>query len=343
MIRVYDVMTFIDSDTVKPGSDDTLMNGDATAKKEFVLVHFSDLHIAYINHIKRLDIINKRFLGYLRWKLYRGAKHQNALLAILQKDFQDKKPDHVAITGDLTHLSLPVEFRKALRWLKSLGTPTRVTVVPGNHDAYVRTDWQQSFACWLDYMISDADYRQSGSIKSFDNLFPTLRVRGRIALIGVCTAHPSAPYLAVGSIGPSQLKKLEMILKQTADRNLFRIMLIHHPPISGIVSRRKRLMDAPSLNRLIASYGTELILHGHSHKATLNTLNTPAGLTLIGGAPSATSSNHTDKRRARYYVYKIIPSGYGWNVNIADYIFSPDDVCFTPGNEQYFYIPGRST
>ena len=334
-------MTFIGSDITKHDGKDTLNN--ASKNKEFVLVHFSDLHIACIKQIKCHDLINKRFLGYLRWRLYRGAKHQNTLLDILKKDIQKRKPNHIAITGDLTHLSLPVEFKKARQWLQLLGTPARVTVVPGNHDAYVRTDWQQSFACWLDYMISDNQYRQSVSISGFDNLFPTLRVRGRIALIGICTAHPSAPHLATGSIGNSQLEKLEPILKQTADRNLFRIMLVHHPPISGIVNRRKRLTDASSLYSLLVRYGTELILHGHSHEATFNTLNTPAGLTLVAGAPSATSSNNTGKRMARYYVYKIISSGNGWKVNISEHLYTPNDICFTLQNEQYFFISGAST
>jgi 3',5'-cyclic AMP phosphodiesterase CpdA len=172
-------------------------------------------------------------------------------------------------------------------------------------------------------------------------LFPTLRVRGQIALIGVCTAHPSALHLATGSIGAPQLKKLETILKQTAAQRLFRIISIHHPPISGIVSWRRRLTDAEALYMLLARYGTELILHGHVHKTASNTLHTQAGLTTVVGAPSVTSSSRTYERRARYYVYKITACGGGWDVQLTERIYSPVGDGFIPERVQRFYIPAR--
>jgi 3',5'-cyclic AMP phosphodiesterase CpdA len=335
-------MAFISSDATKTRSDSIRMDTVPASEKRFILAHFSDPHIVCIDQIKKRDFINKRLLGYLRWKLHRKAEHRNEILAILQKDLQQVKPDHIAITGDLTHLSLPSEFKKVRKWLRSLGTPTQVTVVPGNHDTYVRTDWHQTFARWLDYMVSDTQYQQTGLVNGFDNLFPTLRIRGQIALIGVCTARPSTPYLAIGSIGAVQLKKLETILKQTAGQRLFRVMSIHHPPISGIVSWRRRLTDAPALRRLLARYGTELLLHGHTHKTALNTLNIPAGLILVMGAPSISSLGRTYERRARYHLYKIIRSGNGWDVNIAERVYSPNDYSFISGVEQRFYVPAMA-
>ena len=335
-------MAFIPSDGTKISSDSIRMDTVPAPEKRFILAHFSDPHIVCIGQIKWRDFINKRLFGYLRWKLHRKTEHRNEILAILQKDLRRTKPDHIAITGDLTHMSLPSEFKKVRRWLQSLGTPTQVTVVPGNHDAYVRTDWHKTFACWLDYMVSDTQYQQTSPANGFNDLFPTLRVRGQIALIGVCTARPNIPYLAIGSIGAFQLKKLETILKQTAGQGLFRIMSIHHPPISGIVSWRRRLTDAPALRRLLARHGTELILHGHAHKTAHNTLSIPAGLTPVMGAPSASSLGRTYERRARYYVYKIIRSGGGWDVNIAERVYSPNDYCFIPGGEQRFYVPAMA-
>jgi 3',5'-cyclic AMP phosphodiesterase CpdA len=335
-------MAFIPSDKTKTSGDSTGMDTVPALEKRFILAHFSDPHIVCLDQIKWRDFINKRLLGYLRWELHRKTEHRNEILASLQKDLRRTQPDHIAITGDLTHLGLPSEFKKVHRWLRSLGTPNEVTVVPGNHDTYVRTDWHQTFACWLDYMVSDPQYQQAGSANSFNDLFPSLRVRGQIALIGVCTAHPNTSYLAIGNIGAFQLKKLETILKQTAGQRLFRIILIHHPPISGIVSWRRRLTDAPALHRLLARYGTELILHGHTHKTARNTLNIPAKSTRVMGAPSASSFGRTYDRRARYYIYKIIRSGDGWDVNIAEHVYSLNDYCFIPGDKQNFYVPAMA-
>jgi 3',5'-cyclic AMP phosphodiesterase CpdA len=115
-------MAFIPSDATKTRSDSTRMDTVPDPEKRFILAHISDPHIVCIDPIKRRDFINKRLLGYLRWKLHRKAEHRNEILAVLQKDLQRAKPDHIAITGDLTHLSLPSEFKKARRWLQSLMT-----------------------------------------------------------------------------------------------------------------------------------------------------------------------------------------------------------------------------
>ena len=41
------------------------------------------------------------------------------------------------MTGDLVNLALDGEIEMARLWLETLGAPQDVSVVPGNHDAYV--------------------------------------------------------------------------------------------------------------------------------------------------------------------------------------------------------------
>src|SRR5210317_263877 len=120
------------------------------------LAHLSDPHISCMNAITARDLVGKRLFGYLSWKLHRGARHGDSVLSALHADLAKTKPDHIAVTGDLTHLSLSAEFKKARQWLQSIGSPSKVTVIPGNHDAYVHTDWHKTMAHWTEYMLSDA-------------------------------------------------------------------------------------------------------------------------------------------------------------------------------------------
>ena len=332
-------MVYMPPDKIKLTSDAPETDTVTAAGKRFVLAHFSDPHMASPEPVHWRDLANKRVLGYLGWKLRRSAEHREGILAVLQKDLESAHPDHIAVTGDLTHLGLPSEFNSARRWLQTLGTPADVTVVPGNHDAYVRADWHRTFALWSEYMASDRPYQEKSPAAGFDDLFPVVRMRDRIALIGVCTAHPNPPHLATGSMGAGQLKRLETILKQTAGRDFFRVIMIHHPPVPGIVRRRKRLTDAPALSSLIGRYGTELILHGHAHETSHTVLRTPAGSTAVVGAPSATSLGRTHGRRARYFIYGILWSEGGWEVNIAERIYSPDHDRFLPEKERRFHAP----
>ena len=298
------------------------------------LAHLSDPHISCINAITTRDLFSKRLFGYIRWKLFRESGHRYSVLSVLDTDLASTKPDHIAVTGDLTHLSLSAEFEKARQWLQTIGSPSKVTVIPGNHDACVRTDWHKTMAHWTEYMLSDNRQDDDHDINSIDRIFPSLRIRDHVAIIGVCTAHPSAPHLAVGSIGASQLGRLEKILSQTARQKHFRVLLIHHPPASGTVSWRKRLTDAPALQSLLADSGVELILHGHAHFANRCYLKTHSGSVPVMGAPSITALDRPADRRARYYIYRISPSNDNWNVRLQVRVYSPSENRFVRESEQ---------
>jgi 3',5'-cyclic AMP phosphodiesterase CpdA len=289
-----------------------------------------------MNTVRVQDLFGKRIFGYSRWKLHRGAEHGTGVLAALQDDLALTKPDHVAVTGDLTHLSLPAEFIEARQWLQSLGAPDRVTVIPGNHDAYVKNGWRQGWARWTGYMLGDESGDHEYAARHPDSIFPSLRVRGPMALISVCTARPSALHLAVGTVGSAQLQKLETVLTQTSNAQLYRVLLIHHPPVPGTVSWRKRLTDADALQSLIARRGAELILHGHAHRVLKNYLKTPSARAPVMGAPSVSAIGRTPDRRARYYIYRITPNTKDWNVELTVRIYSTDRNCFITEREQQF-------
>ncbi len=316
-------------------ADDQLsMADEPAAHKTAALAHLSDLHISCMNNITGHDLAGKRLLGYLRWKLQRSAEHADHFFTALQTDLARTEPDHIAITGDLTHLSLPAEFKKAGQWLRSLGPPSKITVVPGNHDTYVKTDWRHTMAHWSDYMLSDNSRKDDNTAEDTTTLFPCLRIRGCVAIIGVCSARPSAPHLAVGSIGARQLQKLAKILSQTARKGLYRVVMIHHSPVPGSVSWRKRLTDAAALQSLLARYGAELILHGHAHRILRYNLQTPVGNLPVVGVSSISARSRTHERRARYHIYRITPVNTGWDARLEVRLYSPENNRFIRESEQ---------
>ena len=318
----------------RQNADSQPSGADNQASSPIALAHISDPHLSCMEAIRARDLLGKRLLGFLRWKLQRQSGHSDRLLSALQTDLKKSNPDHIAVTGDLTHLSLPAEFDKAGQWLRTLGAPSRVSVIPGNHDAYVHTNWHQTIARWTKYMCSDTARDDDRTIENIDQIFPSLRIRGCVALIGVCTAQPSPPHLAVGNIGKIQLNRLGEILSQTARLNYYRVLLIHHPPTFGTVSWRKRLTDASSLQSLLADLGVELILHGHSHRTHQGYLNGPSGKIPVMGATSITSLDRRPERRARYCIYHISPGAKDWNIRIRARIYSPSENRFVADGEQ---------
>ena len=305
----------------------------------FTLAHLSDFHLSSLNKVKLRDLLNKRIFGYLKWQIRRRSEHSSKVLEALGRDLQITGPDHIVVTGDLTHLGLPVEFREARKILHSIGSPSKITVIPGNHDAYVRTDWNSTFGLWADYMVSDGPFLRGETGTDSQTTFPSLRIRGFVALVAVSTARPCGLFLAVGSVGRLQLRELERILAETGKQRLFRVLLIHHPPLPRTVSWRKRLTDGTALRLILARQGVELVLHGHSHRGSLGHVDTVMGEAPTFGVTSASALGRTMKRRARYHIYRLKKNPHGWEIVVSVRCYSPPSESFVEDTETDLILP----
>src|SRR6201997_3539628 len=187
----------------------------------FTLAHVSDPHLPPLPKPRLSELAGKRALGYLNWTRNRRKYYRREVLDALVSDMQRQAPDHVAVTGDLVNLALEAEFAPARQWLGTVGSPHLVTAIPGNHDAYVRATRHRFVEAFGEYLASD---NASGH-----GAFPFLRRRGPLALIGLSSAVPTAPFMATGTLGSAQLETLEKILISLSADDAFRVLLVHHP------------------------------------------------------------------------------------------------------------------
>ena len=273
----------------------------------FTLAHLSDPHLAPLPRPSWLDLIGKRITGYINWQRRRRFIHDPAVLAALVDDLKRQAPDHIAVTGDIANIALPAEFRRGRDWLETLGSSRDVSFVPGNHDIYVAEAGAFAQRQWGAYMSDDEG---AGG-------FPYLRRRGKVALIGVNSGAPTAPFLATGWIGTKQLAELSALLTMLKDEDVFRVVMIHHPPVTK-AARHKRLLDAPILKRIIAVHGADLVLHGHDHEHMINWLDGPNGTRVPAvGVPSASARPGADKHAAGYHLYRIDGARGAWRCELV--------------------------
>jgi 3',5'-cyclic AMP phosphodiesterase CpdA len=303
------------------------------ANETFTLAHLSDPHLADPGGSPFSEFLNKRFFGYLKWRLRRNSEHHVGVLTGMIQYVRGACPDHIVVTGDLTHLGLAAEFAKAKELLAALGPASQVTIIPGNHDAYVDGALDCRLFEWVEYMVSDGIKVADGADRTLQAIFPSLRVRNGVALIGVSTAQPCSTFLAVGCIGNDQLQRLRKTLAETGRQGLFRIVLIHHPPKSGVVSWRKRLTDAEIFQKTVQDCGAELILHGHSHHLSHTYLESPAGRIPVIGVPSASASGKKPERRARYHLYHLSSRADGWDIRVTVRSYRHKEMRFGPEDE----------
>jgi 3',5'-cyclic AMP phosphodiesterase CpdA len=271
----------------------------------FTLAHLSDPHLPPLPAARLRDLAGKRALGYLNWTRNRHKYQRRDVLDALVSDVQAQSPDHIAITGDLVNLALEAEFAPSRAWLESVGPPDRVTVIPGNHDAYVRATRHRFAQAWGPYLGGDGAQGGSGT-------FPSLRRRGPLALISLSSAVPTAPLMATGRLGSAQLGDLERMLAGLAAEQAFRVLLVHHPLRSN--SRFKRLTDSADLLALLKRHGVELVLHGHDHVHSTIWVEGPNGAIPAVGVPSASAVAHGRYPAAAYNLFAIERDGAAWRV-----------------------------
>lgn len=272
----------------------------------FLLAHLSDPHLGPMPQARLRELAGKRAIGYMNWKRKRHAVHRSDVLDNLVADMHAQHPGHIAITGDLVNIALPLEFAGARAWLESVGSPKDISLVPGNHDAYVSGIREHFPKAWAEYLHGD------DAAPSDPATFPFVRKRGPLALIGVSTAIPTAPFMATGRLGHEQRDALERLLPQLAEANLFRVLLIHHPPVTTRGRWTARLQDSDELLALIARSGVELILHGHDHRHATVWVDGPAGKIPAIGVPSASAIARGHNQPAAYNLFSVEQVGNGW-------------------------------
>ena len=271
----------------------------------FSLAHLSDLHLPLRpGAVSLRELTAKQVLALLAWR--RKRSRAPALTEMLLDDVAGHAPEHMAVTGDLVNLAAAAEFGAARAWLERLGPPERVSVVPGNHDATTAQPLGAGIGQWQDWMRSDPGLEG-------DTAFPFLRQRGPLALIGLCTAIPTRIGSAAGRLGAGQIRHLEALLHGARRDGLFRVVLLHHPPIAGAGGPRKALRDRAALCAVLRRCGAELVLHGHHHVTRLASVPGPDGPVPVCGVPAASATRHAPEPPG-WRLYRIARENAGWRV-----------------------------
>jgi 3',5'-cyclic AMP phosphodiesterase CpdA len=285
---------------------------DGTPTMSFVIAHITDPHLSPAPLPGFADLRLKRVMGFINWKRGRERLNDMALLKRLVEDLRAQRPDHVAVTGDLVNIGMAAEFQRAALWMETLGDASDVSFVPGNHDAYVRASMPLLATTFAPWATSDDAPKSKAT-------YPYLRVRGEIAIIGLSSAVPTAPLMATGRLGKTQIEAFAELLRHTGDRGLARVVLIHHPPLARGAPPMRGLSDAAAFERVVREFGAEAILHGHIHRQAFRSLPSRAARTVGGAvpvlsAPSAAAAARDPRYRAAYHLVRLDREGELWRV-----------------------------
>src|SRR5690606_28294035 len=191
----------------------------------------------------------------------------------------------------------------------------------------------KAIEAWAPYMSGDGETTPA---------FPYVRRRGPVAIVGVSSARASAPWFATGRIGTRQTRALVGVLSALEAEGLFRILLIHHPPFRKATGWHKRLTDASRVRAVVKLAGCELVLHGHTHLATLQSIEGPRGLVPVVGVPSAANGPGGRHPAARYNLFRIATAPDNWSCVMEEHGYTPDGSRIDLLAERLLSIPDRA-
>jgi 3',5'-cyclic AMP phosphodiesterase CpdA len=266
------------------------------------LIHLSDPHLSSLSQHSFASLRGKRRSGYLSWYRRRRHVHRREILDRLTQSALAESADHFLVTGDLVHIGLEDEMARAKEWLATLGPPSRVTLVPGNHDIYAPDSQAAMIRQWGAYLPA-SEKRDIDPVAGF----PFSRDYADVRLIGLNSACVTRIFSAEGQLGAEQLARLPEVMLPAPDRNKPTCLLIHHPPLPGLTSARKALRDATALEASLKELQPDLVLYGHLHRNRALQL----GRTRVFGTASASYTG-----TASYRIFDVNRAGGRWELKM---------------------------
>lgn len=209
--------------------------------------------------------------------------HDPKIVAATEAWLQERQPDLVIISGDLTQRARVDQFRQAaayLNRLRSAGFPT--LVIPGNHDVPLY-DVIRRFAAPLDR------YKRYIS----DDLCPWFE-NDEVAVLGINTARSLT--VKDGRINRDQIAMLQDRFAAVPSSKT-RILVTHHPLYAMPIGEGGELSEAVGRHRdavdAVCKAGVHLALAGHFHRTyaeAAGKMVERAGTVLVIQAGTATST-----------------------------------------------------
>jgi len=238
----------------------------------------------------------------------------------------DKKVDVVAVSGDLSQRARSGEFQRARAFLKHAANVSKVIVVPGNHDV----------AWWWSPLGMGDDLKLLRKYRQYiaDDIEPVLRIPGA-TFVGLNTCHGVVRQTLtwnlrdisiIGYVREEQLKRVadEFAKSPSGDA---RVIVMHHNPVRGEISRRHGLANTPRVLGAFADLEVDLVLCGHDHQEAVHYIEHTRKGTIIstagtisnrarGGRPSSVNSIRiTD---AAIEVHTLI-----WSADAGTFVVGP--------------------
>jgi 3',5'-cyclic AMP phosphodiesterase CpdA len=124
--------------------------------------------------------------------------------------------------------------------------------------------------------------------------------------------------MATGRVGERQTAALAEALMEAGREGLFRVVLLHHSPLTKATGWDRRLTDGRKVRAAIARGGAELVLHGHNHRTSLAVIKGRNGAIPVIGAAAASQKPRGLHPGGSYNLFAIEQGKNGWSAVMTE-------------------------
>lgn len=265
----------------------------------------TDIHVAEFSDLRRRDFFGKRGTGWFNYRRSRASEYDDRVLGACVGALIDAAPDLVIVSGDLSNLGLRSEWRAARAVLQPLDDAgIRVSVIPGNHDVYVRAALDGGFEeIYADWLVADA----RGT-----DVYPYVVRHDDVAVLHLNSGIPTPPLLAFGKVGHRQLDVARTLGRAERQAGRTVVVALHHHPTRAPHKERewpRGLHDAPAVRALARELEASVMLHGHNHYFHTRRMRGSRGTFIVGCSSSTTSRGGPEPRRGQALLYTVDADG----------------------------------
>jgi 3',5'-cyclic AMP phosphodiesterase CpdA len=220
------------------------------------IAQLTDLHLLEDSYADRPFGPRAR-LSYLSFGRRLDPGERKKRVADALEEVRARNVDHLLITGDLTEDGHLEQFEVLAELLSESRIPAeRITLVPGNHDAYTDGD---AFAEALKGPLKrHAATSWVGSALRFPD----------VTIVPVSTAFHQSPLRSAGAIAQEELESLASIAKDPGLAGRPLVFAQHHPPgrlLIPLLQWIDGLVEHAVLSDLFDRCPHLHVVHGHTH------------------------------------------------------------------------------
>jgi 3',5'-cyclic AMP phosphodiesterase CpdA len=242
----------------------------------------------------------------------------------------ERRFDVVAISGDLSQRARSGEFQRARVFIQHAKRYSEVIVVPGNHDVA----WWKAPLGFGDPLAMSANYRRFIS----DDLEPVLRIAGA-TIVGLNTSQGVTrrtltwnvrDISIIGDLRRDQIERARAEFERSRAGDA-RIIVMHHNPVMGELSRRHGLKNTQRILGAFAEMSVDLVLCGHDHQEAVHYIEHTKKGTVI--STSGTISNRARGGRPGSVNSIRITTE---DIEVSTLVWSAEARSFVPGPSKCF-------